>query len=341
MAQFINIVAVIFDILVTVENIYKYIRIKGLSSVRLFFEIPFVYKFVMLTFTVMISFMLLSVDLQANVKNVAVCLCIYVLLGVSICSFSFPEKLLLKTLRVNIFAALFLRLLLLSIPFFLLDIYIGLIVVTAGSLCVIFLKDVYIRKSKRLPSFYRKTSYQWLSSFRRGGLWVLVAGFLLFAIAIYHDNENMMYAAFGWIMCVPCIMSYPFNIPDSRFWIANYKSVHFLLKSKLLELLINASLPALVCLSLVAIFMPAFLLLFVRLTAVFLFVDLLIFYCVYLNYPSLFMAFINIFILITVWLVVVFMHPVLSVYISVPLLLMLHVLAVQNLKSELYDNVFS
>ena len=331
---------IMFDIFVTVGNICKYIRIKWLSSVRLFFEIPFIYKLVMAVFAGLGGFLLLSLDLQINAKSMTVCICIFVLLGVSICSFSFREKILLKTIGVKIFAALFIRLLLLSIPFFLLDIYIGLIAGTAGSLCVILLQGVNIRKSKRLPSFYRKTSYQWLSSFRRGGLWVLIIGFLLFAIALYHGNENMMSAAFGWLMCVPCLMSY-FNIRDSRFWLANYNSVHYMLKSKLLELFVNASLPALICLFLVAIFMPVHLLLFVKLSTIFLFVDLLIFYCVYLNYPLFIMAFINIFIIISVLLVVVFMHPVLSIYISAPLLLVLHVLAVQNLKSEIYDNFIS
>ena len=322
-----------------VGNINKYIRIKGLSSVRLFYEIPFVYKLVMVVFTGLAFYTLLSVDLQMTAKSVAICLCVFVLLGISLCNISFPEKILLKTVGVNIFVALFIRLLLLSIPFFLIDLYIGLITTTAGSLFVILLQDVNIHKSKRLPSFYRKTSYQWLSFFRRGGLWVLVAGFSLFVIALYHGNENMMCVAFGWLMCVPCFMSYYFNIPDSRFWLANYKSVHFLLKGKLLELLINAMLPALICLLLITFLMPVHLFLFLKLSAIFLFLDLLTFYCVYLNYPSLFMAIINIFIIITLWLVVVFMHPLLSVYLSVPLLLVLHVLAVQNLKSELYANV--
>ena len=329
-----------FYILAVVENIFKYIRIKGLSSIRLFHEIPFVYKLVMAIIVSLAVFVLLSLDLQVTVKNTSVCLCVFVLLGVSLCSFSFSEKMLLKTLGIKIFPVLFIRLLLLSIPFFLLNVYIGLIVATAGSLCVILLQDVNIRKGKRLPSFYRQTSYQWLSSFRRGGLWLLGVGFLFFVIALYQGNENMACAAFGWLMCVPCIMSY-FNTMDSCFWLTNYKSVHFLFKSKLLELLINTLLPALVCLPLVAIFMPVQLFLFVRLTAAFIFFDLLIFYCLYLNYPSLFMAIINIFIVVSVCIVVVFMHPSLSVYISAPLLLVLHVLAVQNLKSEFYDNFVS
>jgi len=342
--QFFNIVAVIsvFNILVIVKNICRYIKIKGLSSLRLFYEIPFVYKLVMtlvVGLTGYIFLSLVSLDLQFTAKSAIVCLCIFVLLGIYLCAFSFSEKVLLKTLGIKIIPLLFIRLLLLSIPFFILNVHIGLIVATAGSLCVMSLQEVNVGKSKwRVPAFYRQSSYQWLSSFRRGGLWILIVGFMFFAIALYQSNENMASVAFGWLICVPCFMSY-FGVPDSRFWLANYGSVGFLLKSKLVELFINAMLPALVCLPLAAIFLPVYLPMFMRISVAFLFVDLLFFYCTYLCYPSKIMPFICSFIIITLSLVLIVMHPVLSIFLSVPLLSVLHIISVQNLKSVLYVNI--
>ena len=325
-----------FDILVTVKNICKYIRIKGFSYFRLLCEIQFVYKFIMTIIVGLAVFMLLSVELQVTAKSVVVSLCVFVFQGMSLCAFSFPEKMLLKTLGIKINTLLFIRLLLLSIPFFLLNVFIGLIIATIGSLFVISLQGISFRKSKRLPAFYMQTSYQWLSSFRRGGLWIQSAGFLLFAIALFQGNENMLNVAFGWLMCAPCFMSYCFNIPDSRFWLVSYRSVGFLLKSKLVELLLNTSLPALICLPLVAIFMPAALILFLKLFAAFLFIDLLIFYSYYLCYPSILMPFICLVFLISTWSAMMLMHPEITVIVSAPALLLLHILTIQNLKSILY-----
>ena len=330
-----------FYILAKVEKICKYIRIKGLSSIRLFYEIPFVYKLVMAIAIGFAGYILLSVELQVAVKTVVVCLCIFVLLGMSLCSLSFREKVLLKTLCVNIFAVLYIRLLLLSIPFFLINIYIGLIVATTGSLCVILLQGVNADKSKqRLPSFYRKTSYQWLSSFRRGGLWVLVAGFLLFVIALYHGNENMMYASFGWLMCAPCIISY-YTASELRFWLVIYKSGRFLLKSKLTELLINALFPALICLPSVAFFMSAQLLVIVEILMALLFVNVLLFYSLYLFYPSGLRTIIFDILIMSVWPTMTMVHPEVSVVLSVLVLPILHILTIQNLKSTLYAKLIS
>ena len=339
--QFFNIVTVIsvFYILVIVENTCKYIKIKGLSSIRLFYEIPFVYKLVMTLIVGFTGYVLLSLDLQFTVNSAIVCFCVFVLLGMSLCAFSFSEKVLLKTLGIKIYQVLLIRLLLLSIPFFFLDIYIGLIVATAGNLCVMLLQEVNVGKSKwRVPALYRQSSYQWLSSFRRGGLWIQTVGFLFFAMALYQGNENMASVAFGWLICVPCFMSY-FGVPDSRFWLANYGSVGFLLKSKLVELFINAMLPALVCLPLAAIFLPVYLPMFMRISVAFLFVDLLFFYCTYLCYPSKIMPFICSFIIITLSLVLIVMHPALSMFLSIPLLSVLHIISVQNLKSVLYVSI--
>ena len=321
-------------------KISKYFRIKITSLIRLFGDIPFVYKLIVMALLCFAVYALISVQVDITIENVAVCMCVFALTSVKFCSFSFSEKVLLKTLDINILPLFFIRLVLLSIPFFLLNPYIGLVMITAGSVCAYFLSKVVAdsRKAKVFRSFYRKTSYQWLSSFRSGGLWIQVAGFLFFVIGLFHGNENMACAAFGWLMCVPCFMSY-FGVPESRFWLVNYRSVRFLLRSKLVEMFINAVLPALVCLPLAAIFMPAHLYVFMRFSAAFLFVDLLLFYCTYLCYPSKIMPFICSFIIITLSFVVIMMHPVMWMYLYVPLLLVLHVLSVQNLKSVLYVNI--
>ena len=322
------------------EKTCKYLRIKTTSLIRLFGDIPFVYKFILVALLCFVVYALISVQVDFTIESVAVCMCVFALTSFKLCSFSFSEKVLLKTIGIKILSLFFIRLVLLSIPFFLLNPYIGLVMITAGSVCTYFLSKVVAdsRKAKVFRSFYRKTSYQWLSSFRSGGLWIQVVGFLLFAIALYHGNENMACVAFGWLMCVPCFMSY-FGVPESRFWLVNYKNVRFLLKSKMVELLINAVFPALVCLPLAAIFLPAHLPMFMRLSVSFLFVDLLLFYCIYLCYPSKIMPFICSFIIISLWMIIIVMHPFMWIYLSIPLLLVLHVLSVQNLKSVLYVNI--
>ena len=316
------------------EKVCKYIRIKITSLIRLFGDIPFVYKLIIVALLCFAVYALIIAPVDFTIESVTVCLCVFALTSVKFCSFSFSEKVLLKTLDIKILPLFFIRLVLLTIPFFLLNPYIGMIMISAGSMCAYFLSKVEIdgRKAKAFPSFYRKTSYQWLSSFRKGGLWVLSAGFLLFAIALYVGNNDMLYVAFGWLMCVPCAIA----LSDVRAWLVNYKNVSFLLRCKLLELFFNASLPALVCLPLVAVFIPAALILFIKLFAAFLFIDLLMFYSCYLCYPSILMPIVCLVFLISTWSAMMLMHPEITVIVSAPALLLLHILTIQNLKSILY-----
>ena len=316
------------------EKICKYLRVKITSLIRLFGDIPFVYKLIMMALLCFAVYALIIAPVDFTIESIAICLCVFALTSVKFCSFSFSEKVLLKTLDIKILPLFFIRLVLLSIPFFLLNPYIGLVMISAGSMCAYFLSKVDIdgHKAKAFPSFYRKASYQWLSAFRRGGLWMLTVGFLLFVIALYVGNNNMLYAVFGWLMCVPFAIA----LSDVRAWLVNYKGVSFLLRRKLVELLFNASLPALICLPLVAIFMSAALILFVKLFIAFLFVDLMMFYGYYMCYPSPIKTFFCSVFLISTWSVMMLMHPVVTVTLSAPVLLLLHLLTIQNLKSILY-----
>ncbi|MDR2915771.1 MAG: hypothetical protein LBV74_13205 [Tannerella sp.] len=315
------------------EKIYKYIRLKSLSLVRLWREIPFVYQVVMLAVISLAIYALIQFRVPVSVKSLSVGLCVFVLAGVPICSFSFPEKILLKSLGLKLFPLFMIRCFLLSVPFFILNVYFGLVMVTVGLICVYFLSKVNFRSGKGFPSFYKKTSYQWLSGYRTGGVWALISGFLFFAVALYHKNENMSCVAFGWLMCVPCFVSYYTKMLDARIWLVNYRSASFLLRCKLIELLVNALLPALICLPALMIFMPAYILLFIRLLFVFLFIDMLFLYSYYLCYPSMIMSGLCCILLVMIWSVITWMHPVISVYMSAPLLLLLHILTIQNLKS--------
>ena len=317
------------------NRLFKYITIKGLSCFRLFRDIPFIYKALLVVIIGLTIYVLAEAQIMASITNVMVCLCVFVLVGIKLCSLPFSETILLKTLELKVLPFLFIKCLLLSIPFFVLNIYIGLVMITIGSICVYLLSGINIRNAKAFPSLYRKTSYQWLSSFRREGLWVLLVGFILFVIALYNDNSNMLRAVFGWLMCVPCFVSY-YNTPDTQAWLVNYKGVSFLLRSKLVELLFNASLPTLICLPLVAVFIPADTFLFVKLFVAFHFVNLIMFYSNYLCYPAKLMSIFCSFILILLGLVIMFMHPEIAIAASVPVLLLLHILTIQNLKSVLY-----
>lgn len=318
------------------EKIYKYIRLKGLSLVRLWREIPFVYRILMLAVISLAIYVLILLHVPVSVKSLSVGLCVFVLVGMYVCSFSFSEKIVLKSLGIKLFPLFMIRCFLLSIPFFILNVHIGLVTVSLGLVCVYFLSKVNFRSGKSLPSVYKKTSYQWLSAYRSEGVWVLIAGFLFFAVALYHKNENMSCVALGWLMCVPCFISYYAKMPEAQIWLISYRSASFLLRCKLIEMLINALLPALICIPAVMIFMPAYILLFIKLLFVFLFVDLLLLYSCYLCYPSIIMSFLCCFLFVMIWSVVTLMHPVVSACISAPFLLLLHIIVIQNLKSIRY-----
>lgn len=316
-------------------QVFKYMMIKGLSFVRMLREIPFIYQLILAAVTGLSIYVLVQIQLNLNLTNVMIALGVFILTGVYVCSFSFSEKILLKTLKIKMFPVFLIKSLLLSIPFFLLDISVGLITLLIGAPCGYLLSGVSVRKGKSYPVFYKKSAYQWLSAFRKEGLWVLVIGFLCFGIALFHGNKNMLCAAFACLMCVPCFISY-YRMPDSRIWLVNYRNTSFLIRSKLTELFMNALLPALVCLPLIAIWQPVYMLFFAKLLLLFLFVDILCLYCYYLAYPSEVMSVLCSILIIVVWSVLMFMHPLLSLITSPLLLLLLHVVTIQNLKSILY-----
>lgn len=317
------------------RRISEYMVIKGLSFVRMLREIPFIYQLVLTAVVGLSAYALVQIQLNINLTHIIIALGIFILADVYVCSFSFSEKILLKTLKIKMFPVFLIKSLLLGIPFFLLDISVGLITLIVGTPCGYLLSGVSVREGKSHPVFYKKSAYQWLSAFRKEGLWFLIAGFLCFGIALFHGNKNMLCAAFACLMCVPCFISY-YRMPDRRIWLVNYRNASFLIRSKLTELFINALLPALICLPLIAIWQPVYILFFAKLLLLFLFVDILCLYCYYLGYPSEVMSMLCSILIIVVWSVLMFMHPLLSLIISPLLLLLLHIVTIQNLKSILY-----
>lgn len=199
------------------------------------------------------------------------------------------EKILLKGLHVPLSSVSVLKYLGISLPFFLLNLYAGILTAIAGTAIISFLPDKKGDASKTLPVFYQPAAYQWLSSFRSEGKWVLSFGLFLLIMALLNENRNLAIFSLVWLINLSCFIVY-FRQQEPIVWLRIFKDTSLLMRRKVTELLINSFVPILPCFFLILLFMPAETGLFIKIIIGCFYINLRLLYIRYACYPSIFMA---------------------------------------------------
>lgn len=317
-----------------------YFRLKSKSYYRLWKEFPWMIRLLFAAVLFIIAYFLIISHLNASLTNYTIASGVYILLGLKLCWLNPSEAVLLKVLQIPQIQVRVIICLCLSIPFFLLDIYAGLIAVVFGTAVVVLIADQR-SNPKATRSFYKATSYQWLSMFRSGGRWLLLAGFIFLIIALYHGNRNMACFSLGWLFLIPCLAAYYYRQKDPMQWLRVYKNASFLLRKKLTEVLQNTIVLLVVCVPLVLIFDYSAYWLYIQLFLLLIMGNVLFFYGYYACYPGMLTAMVVTGIVIFILYLLYVIYPVFFIPAGLLLLVILHIISIQNLKSAIYGTTES
>lgn len=312
-------------------QLLPYFKLLGKSYWRLFNEFPLVLRLLFVLLLGVGGALLVNLPFSPSVQNYAIVFVVFFLLAQRFCRMSASEKVLLSFLTIPIVWIRFIKSLFVSIPFFLLDLGSGLLVITLGTLAVTFYSGGTIRNI-RITSFYSLSSYQWLGMYRRTGLWVVSIGSILLLIGLWHGNTNLVCFCLGWIICLPCFLAY-YGQLDPKQFMRVYKDSRVLLRRKTGELLMNVSIPVLACLACLLFFDFAHIGLYLKFILLFLYADLLMFYFCYLCYPHFLSACILFAITAYISAGLFFSYPLITILSAFVFLIFLHLLTVINLKS--------
>lgn len=312
------------------EQLNIYFRLLGKSYFRLFMEFPVVLKLLFILLFTGGIYLLNEFPFAPSLTNLFIIYVLFVIMGQRICMMSSSERTLLKLLDVSIVGIRVIKCVLLSVLFFILNFYAGLVAISLGTLSLLFYPE-RVTKNIQIPSFYIKSSYQWISMYRRMGIWILIGGLLFLTIGLWHQNRNMVCVFLGLINILPCFLAY-YEREDTVPFLAVYKSSSYLLQTKLYELLYNIIIPLIFSLLLLVIIDYSGIGFYLKYAAFFIYTDLLLFYCYYVFYPHILTSCVLFCILASVSLTLFFSYPLLFIIVVFVLLFVLHLVAVINLK---------
>lgn len=316
--------------------INSYLKIKLLSSYRIFKEFPLPIRLLLLPALVLIGYVLSIQTIAPTVTNYLYCLGAFLVIGKWLCSIHMHENILIKSLGIPLRGILVVKCTLLGIPFVLLDGLIGGVVIVSGSFILYMLSAVNKSFKFTLPSFYMTESYQWLSSWRAEGIWGYLLGVFLTCMGLYSGNGNLINFSLLWISCLSCFFIY-YKVIDPLQFLTIYKNPSFLIKKKTVELLVNTSLSLSVSVVLLLLFLPikAFPILWVVGGVL---GNCLLLYTYYCCYPSMVKAIIVLCSALIVLTAIGIENPLYGLAATILLLPTLYFIAHRNLKSILYVN---
>lgn len=315
------------------DKLLLYFRLKGISYYRMLKQIPFLYLILFFAVISVVVYGIIITHIAFSQQNTIICLLVFLILCHKLFRISDAEKVLLNSLHLDITTIQTIQYLIVSLLFFTLNIYIGIITSIIAVLFAFIQSNIQLSISKKIFTFYKKTSYQWLSSFRQEGIWLFLAELLLFIIALYNKNQNMVCAIYGLLICLPCFLSY-YKIPENRTWLIIYKNSSFLLQSKLIELFINTTLPIVFYLILTLAFMPESIFMLISFTLVLYVANMLLFYCYYLCYPSMLMSLVSFACLFCIIGILFMINSTITIASVGLLLVVLHITTIHNIKSN-------
>lgn len=266
-----------------------YFRLKGLSYYRIFRELPLLIQLLLLSICFAVGYTLLTNEIRLSTDHYLYSLVAFVLMGQWFCKPSPKEEVLIKSLKLPLGSIQLTYCMLLSIPFGLVSVYLGLFVGGIGSVATLLLSR--INKSLKIvyPSFYQSSAYQWLSVWRVEGIWLYLFGIFLTIMGMVNDNNRLVCFSLIGSICVPCFFSYC-KRQDPIAFLNIYKSIPLLLKKKTIELLSNSFLSVSGCLVVLLLLKPSGFLSFLWVVGAGLFANLLLMYAYYVCYPSVIRA---------------------------------------------------
>lgn len=316
--------------------ITPYLKIKLLSSYRIFKEFPLPIQLLLLPALVLIGYVLSIQTIAPTVTNYLYCLGAFLVTGKWLCSIRIYESILIKSLGIPLRGLLVVKCTLLGIPFILLDGLIGGLVIVSGSFILYVLSTINKSFKFTLPSFYMTESYQWLSSWRAEGVWGYLLGVFFTCMGLYSGNKNLIYFSLLWTSCLSCFFIY-YRVIDPLQFLRVYKNPTLLIKRKTVELLVNTSLSLAVSVVLLLLFLPikAFPIVWV---AGGILGNCLLLYTYYCCYPSMVKAIIVLCSVLIVLTAICVENPLYGLAATILLLPTLYFIAHRNLKSILYVN---
>ena len=315
-----------------------YLKIRSLSLFRLLKELPFIGQAICLVGVLVVGYVLFKLNIELQMKPFIVLAAVQFALSYMAATPTEKETVLLLTLRIPLWKVRLLRIVAVSIPFFLIN-----PIMAVGSTCFSLLLSLTKNHKRatlrvfRLPMPFRKPAYRWVATFRREGIAAIAIGFILSMLSCVHGNLNLGYVSAAIIICAPCFFSTYRDEPLP--FLRAYPTTKRLLMCKITDNVVNS-------LRLLLLTLPAALFWlwcgewrFTALLPAFMAANLLIEAPRYLCYPMLLLALILLFALaivvaviaahLSLWAMVVFF---------LALLLLLYLIAYFNLDSVIYGN---
>ena len=316
------------------KNLHLYIKLKILSYYRLYNEFPLFIRFLFLGILLLCGYILATSYLVLSLTHYLYCLVAFLVVGNWFCKLNAKEKILIQILNIPIRALFFIRCFLVSLPFIILNLTIGVSVFLTGSFFLYFFNQIKHECKFTIPTPYSLSSYQWISSWRAEGLWLYFTGIIFTLAGLYSRNENLICFSLIWITCLPCFLAYN-TYTDSRYFLIIYKSTSFILIRKTTELIYNI---------LISLIIP------VTLILIFKFFSLLILYCIigvtisslfllysyYCCYPNRLQAIVIFGMTLIASGTILSEIPLAGIFCSLFLLCILYFIAYLNLKSIVY-----
>lgn len=316
------------------ENLQIYIKLKILSYYRLYNEFPLFIRFLFLGILLLCGYILATSYLVLSLTHYLYCLVAFLVAGNWFCKLNAKEKILIQILNIPIRPLFFIRCFLVSIPFIILNLTIGISVLLTGSIFLYFFNRIKYERKFIIPTPYSLSAYQWISTWRAEGLWLYLAGLLFTLAGIYSRNENLICFSLIWITCLPCFLAYN-TYTDSRYFLVIYKNTSLILIRKTAELIYNILISLIIPVTLIVIFKSFSLPILYCIIGVTV-SSLFLLYSYYCCYPNRLQAIVIFGMTLIVSSAIISEIPLAGIICSLFLLSILYFIAYLNLKSIVY-----
>ena len=225
------------------------------SIARMWRALPMVTKALFAAVAVLVGYALSQINLPIGAENVGWIIAMFVVVGMRVCRMERTEIVLLEELDVRLPLILAGRCLVMAVPFFLLGAWVGVWVATVGTAVTtgsLAMMAAYRRRGwlagggwlMRRIRFGGPVAgaYMWIAGYRAGGMWAAVAGGVLLAIALTHDNADMAGVAMAGMVCGPAVIAC-YRRQDPKDFLRIYGSANSLVKRKAMEGIVCSIVP--------------------------------------------------------------------------------------------------
>lgn len=318
----------------------EYLKIRALSLGRLFRDFPFIMQLVIAGLVIFVAYVLLSLQLEITFRSFTGLAIIQLLLSFLVITPSPKEEILLLTLKIPLRQVKAIKILLLAIPFLLIN---PLIALGATCCSLLFLLD-NSRKTRIsfkhivIPTPFCKSSYRWVSTFRKGGICLIAIVLFLQIMSVVHLNPNLAKVSVFLLTCLPAFFTV-FGVTDPKDFLYCFKNARWLIFTKLKENLLNTAFLVLLSLPITLFYLLRGEYSFVLVLSGSIFLNLIMELTYYMLYPSAFIALIVFGLLFISLITIIVQLPLwTSILIMLILFCIAYFIAYSNIKSLLYEH---